>query len=530
MLWLDGVGVDGLGPCVKDAPDVCPDTVRFYDFSIEDPAPRSASSVTVPPNPMQAALLAIHDQDLAVTRRDRQLVLGQAKLITGEDGAEELPKELIYDGASEQVRGNHEWEVVFDRPVVVRAAKKTASLVLNEKPKGTVVIGRQEGDWVKLAYESGYMRISMADLQLLRRREVVYEKLVKGSCVDAGMFVIRDPMTCQAAGFSLGYFDTEVQLYVGDTPPRPEGCYLLDGELWLTTSDAYKGVGVIGRRTQICSSQVYQTTTTTTTTATTSTATTATSSTGTTSTSTGLRDKWPHPSLFCFSVARATGYEPNMLRAQLTNKASIFSCDESAVFSNGGVIDFGGGWKTFEIPAPEVKMGKYDGEHVTTNSWLNTLIFMGAWNLVLKDGRFKNHDWVVKVDPDAVFFSQRLRHMVKAHAEKPGAKLFFLNCDANGFKSMYGALEVFSRPAIEAYFDGKESCEKELDWHGWGEDMYMQKCLEKLGVGQIEGYGMVGDNRCHAAPCSDQTKVAFHDFKTIPSYFGCWRESMRGRR
>jgi len=33
-LWLDGIGTDGRGPCVKDVPEACPSSVRFYDFSL----------------------------------------------------------------------------------------------------------------------------------------------------------------------------------------------------------------------------------------------------------------------------------------------------------------------------------------------------------------------------------------------------------------------------------------------------------------------------------------------------------------
>lgn len=36
MLWMDGLGADGRGPCVQDNPDECPAYVRFYNFSIED--------------------------------------------------------------------------------------------------------------------------------------------------------------------------------------------------------------------------------------------------------------------------------------------------------------------------------------------------------------------------------------------------------------------------------------------------------------------------------------------------------------
>lgn len=35
MLWMDGLGADGLGPCVRDDPKMCPQTVRFHGFKIE---------------------------------------------------------------------------------------------------------------------------------------------------------------------------------------------------------------------------------------------------------------------------------------------------------------------------------------------------------------------------------------------------------------------------------------------------------------------------------------------------------------
>mmetsp|Transcript_68681 Transcript_68681/g.201032 ORF Transcript_68681/g.201032 Transcript_68681/m.201032 type:complete len:514 (+) Transcript_68681:56-1597(+) len=35
MLWMDGLGEDGRGPCVKDTPLKCPEYVRFFNFSIE---------------------------------------------------------------------------------------------------------------------------------------------------------------------------------------------------------------------------------------------------------------------------------------------------------------------------------------------------------------------------------------------------------------------------------------------------------------------------------------------------------------
>merc|ERR1719235_2637372 len=36
MMWLDGPGLDGKGPCIKDVPEACVDSVKFMDFSITD--------------------------------------------------------------------------------------------------------------------------------------------------------------------------------------------------------------------------------------------------------------------------------------------------------------------------------------------------------------------------------------------------------------------------------------------------------------------------------------------------------------
>jgi len=36
MFWLDGIGADGKGPCVKDSPEACPASVTFYGFKVDD--------------------------------------------------------------------------------------------------------------------------------------------------------------------------------------------------------------------------------------------------------------------------------------------------------------------------------------------------------------------------------------------------------------------------------------------------------------------------------------------------------------
>lgn len=279
-------------------------------------------------------------------------------------------------------------------------------------------------------------------------------------------------------------------------------------------------------------STTYTTTTATSTTSTTGTSTittsTTTSATLTTTTSTTTK----LASLFCWMVVRTEGYEPGLATQMYWKKASIFECEESAVYSNGGVVQVGD-LTTVEVKADVSSMGNLSKAGTTTNSWLNTVIFMKAWDLVLDDGRWWNHEWTVKVDPDAVFFPYRLK--VKLYpfykaGDFNGPALMVGNCDRSWHGGppklkLFGSLEVFSRNALGMYKAKGDECKDKLDWEGWGEDFFMQNCMEMMKVGKINGVSYLGDARCYYAPCTDTSKVAYHDFKDVGSYFACWGAS-----
>jgi hypothetical protein len=211
-----------------------------------------------------------------------------------------------------------------------------------------------------------------------------------------------------------------------------------------------------------------------------------------------------------------------MIQAQFQKRVSIFQCDQYLVLSNGGTVLLGTE-ETVQIPAPSAVMGKVGKDGVTTSSWLNTQIFMEAWQLVLKDGRFRSHDWIVKVDVDAVFFPERLKDVLRDFW--PGQNLYLNNCHKYGWDSMYGSLEVVSRAALEMYLAGWKKCKAGLKWHGWGEDLFLKSCLNMLGVGHSDRFKMLGDKRCHWAPCTDPSKIVYHDYKEIDAYFHCWAQS-----
>mmetsp|Transcript_28662 Transcript_28662/g.81985 ORF Transcript_28662/g.81985 Transcript_28662/m.81985 type:complete len:660 (-) Transcript_28662:565-2544(-) len=252
-----------------------------------------------------------------------------------------------------------------------------------------------------------------------------------------------------------------------------------------------------------------------------------TTSTTTVATTTKTKDKCVpdhptgSPSLFCFSVMMKDGPERDLVQSQFDRGASIFSCNENAVISSAkisfGLDSCGNDVWTWVNDLPSVPMGDLTQEGVTTSSFLNTQSFLLAWDTLMNSGHIWSHDWIVKVDPDAVFYPSRLRTHVKDHT---GQNIFILNCNWGGVSKIFGAIEVFSIPAMRLYEAGSLTC-KELPWQGWGEDMYMQECMGTLGAVGIDDFTLVGDARCSDAPCDDPDRVAFHPFKDTGSYWAC---------
>merc|ERR1719471_94296 len=117
------------------------------------------------------------------------------------------------------------------------------------------------------------------------------------------------------------------------------------------------------------------------------------------------------------------------------------------------------------------------------------------WQLVKDDQRYANHDWTIKASPDTVFFPDRIRGHLQHHTPMGGKPLFFRKCDYSS--PAYGLLEVRSRKALDAYFNGELECEQELEgWEAWSEDKFMQKCFDHLHVP-----AMIDNDMLAAAAC-----------------------------
>jgi hypothetical protein len=216
------------------------------------------------------------------------------------------------------------------------------------------------------------------------------------------------------------------------------------------------------------------------------------------------------PSLFCFSVLRTAGYEVGLMAAQKEKGAGIFACDDHSLLTADGTTTVGGEETIQFTGAPIVT--SIDG---TAG---NTFLFVNAWKVITGGTKWRDHSFTAKVDPDAVFFPERLRWHVAAHN---GEKVFVINCHRGDM--IYGALEVYSFSAIQDWsFRGKD-CNTP---NNYGEDKYMTQCMDFLGVTRLRDESVLGDKLCHTfSGCGMGWNAAFHPFKDVASWTQCWNEA-----
>merc|ERR1712217_70339 len=127
----------------------------------------------------------------------------------------------------------------------------------------------------------------------------------------------------------------------------------------------------------------------------------------------------------------------------------------------------------------------------------------GYWDQVNSDGRYKSHDWVVKVDADAVFFADRLKAHLDALRTPKGARVLLLN---NAYKFQFlGALEVLTREALDLFF---ESC-----WFG-------------IGIDKQTDFELLHDMYAAQDGCFDAWPAAFHFYKNVGDWNTCYDQAV----
>jgi len=229
------------------------------------------------------------------------------------------------------------------------------------------------------------------------------------------------------------------------------------------------------------------------------------------------------PSLYCWSLFMTTSYEMGIMKTQMAGNKGIFQCDEWGLLSTDKPTVLGKTPDGIEAKTMQVEWAKITRSVDGTAG--NAKLFINTWNTVIEAGKWNNHAWTVKVDPDAVLLPDRLRiHLAKHVLEN----VYVVNCNkfpsSPNFPMMYGSLEIYSWKAIQTYANGMSACMSDMGGMIplWGEDYFMTHCLDHIGVGRIADFASVGDNVCLGANCGDGWVAAFHPFKSVDAWEKCW--------
>jgi len=233
------------------------------------------------------------------------------------------------------------------------------------------------------------------------------------------------------------------------------------------------------------------------------------------------------PSLFCWSLFQTTTYEMDIMKAQMDQGAGIFQCDDYALLSTDDETVLG---KTPDgVEAKTIQVEKAEITQSVDGTAGNAKLFINCWRVIVEDGRWKRHAWIIKVDPDAVIIASRVRDHLRPHVME---NVYVVNCnafpDSPNFPMMYGSVEIFSFRAIRTYAEKNGQCMEDMGMMlpQWGEDYFMTHCLDHIGVGRISDFTSVGDNVCTGGNCADAAFSAFHPFKSTDDWQQCWDLAM----
>lgn len=208
-------------------------------------------------------------------------------------------------------------------------------------------------------------------------------------------------------------------------------------------------------------------------------------------------------SLFCFVAILPGSSEEGLVLAAKEHGGSVFKCSASAIYRSE--------------PAKFVSIG-------TWSSFANTESFIKIWEMVRDDGKYRNYDWTVKVDPDCVFMADRLTSHLTALRVPAGKPVYIKNSNVSfGF---LGAVEIINQVGMINYFESYQGCHRTMGDGVSGEDGFLKACLDALGVGYMTDASIL-KLPYDQAPCSDPTRVAFHPHKDVAGWLQCYNTASR---
>merc|ERR1712050_719087 len=172
-------------------------------------------------------------------------------------------------------------------------------------------------------------------------------------------------------------------------------------------------------------------------------------------------------------------------------------------------------------------------------------MFFQVWKKIGEMGVWARHGYVVKVDPDTVFFANKLVEALRGNMV-PFEGAYLENCPFVEY-GYFGNLEVFSKNAFGTFLAQMEDCYAGTDWkkgikngkYGpMGEDLFAQICMDRHGVKKIERFDLTRDGACPAdrpkdqrknkkyiPSCKGATTVTVHPFKKPADWIKCMEEA-----
>jgi len=207
-------------------------------------------------------------------------------------------------------------------------------------------------------------------------------------------------------------------------------------------------------------------------------------------------------SLYCFMAFLPDSPEVALHDVAKENKASVFACDGYDIFHS---------WKS-------AKAGWDTGEATLSN----TDVFINVWDNMLKTNKYLNYDWTVKVDADAVLMPGRLKQHLAGLRPPAGMPIYIKNNAMDpgmGNNGFLGAIEVFSKQAIQIYRDNKDGCHESLGIQA-GEDGYFKGCMDALGVGFMVDAQLFNPDKS-AGACNLKQRAGFHPLKSANDWKCC---------
>eukprot|EP00930_Biecheleria_cincta_P069972 TRINITY_DN57641_c0_g1_i1.p1 TRINITY_DN57641_c0_g1~~TRINITY_DN57641_c0_g1_i1.p1 ORF type:complete len:296 (-),score=31.62 TRINITY_DN57641_c0_g1_i1:122-1009(-) len=236
-----------------------------------------------------------------------------------------------------------------------------------------------------------------------------------------------------------------------------------------------------------------------------------------------VRNSIPGGSSLCWSIVKPGSYEVDILNFTYHEGGGLFECDEFLLVSNRSLRQ---DLERYNLSNLALSTSFIEGslECAVVERWATCVdLFRKAWAAISRNAKFGNHDWIIKLDPDAVVRGKNLRQFLGATASAASTAAFISNWP-KALGHLQGPLEILSRPAAGLVV--QDGCHNSETW----EDRWLERCLQQLSVQEIDGLGLGGFSTPLVnhpstffdipSECSLQF-IAIHPVKSLGKYEQC---------